>query len=173
MDNIIEIFVNQLNSVRAGRANVAMLDGIKVDYYGSANLISQVASITVLDSCTLLIKPWEKSKIVNIEKSIIESNYGFVPINDGHVIRVPIPSLTEERRMFFVKQIKKKVEDTKISIRKVRRFGNEAFKLEAKNKSISKDDEKKKIKEMQKITNKYISSIDKIFNKKVKEICDF
>ncbi|MBN4077360.1 ribosome recycling factor [Sulfobacillus acidophilus] len=170
MDKSLESFKKQLASIRTGRAHISLLDGIKVDYYGSISPINQVASVTVADSQTLAVKPWDKSMLKVLEKSIMEANLGLVPMNDGDFIRIPIPTLTEQRRREFVKQAKQKCEDAKISIRNARRDANEMLKDATKSKDISEDEEKRGLKMIQDMTDKHVHEAETIFLHKEKEI---
>jgi len=172
MNTTIELYANELKSIRTGRANIGILDSIKVEYYGEHMPLNQVATLSTPDSHTIIIDPWDKSIIKEIEKEIEKSNIGIKPSNDGNVIRLPIPPLSEERRKEFVKLAKKKAEDFKIAIRNVRREANENIKKLEKDKLISEDDSKKGSDKVQQLTNKFIEKIDKMFQVKEKEIME-
>lgn len=154
--------------IRAGRANPHVLDRLRVDYYGTPTPIQQVGNVTIPEARMIQIAPWEKSLIKEIEKAILASDIGITPSNDGSVIRLVFPELTEERRKDLVKEVKKKAEECKVAIRNIRRDGNEAFKKIAK--EISEDEVKQLEEELQKITDKYIKEVDKLTEAKSAEI---
>ncbi len=156
-------------TIRAGRANPHVLDKIKVDYYGTPTPIQQVGNISVPEARMIQIAPWEKSLIREIEKAIMASDVGITPSNDGSVIRLVFPELTEERRKDLVKEVKKKGEDSKVAIRNIRREGNDAFKKLAKE-EVSEDEIKQLEDKLQKLTDKYIKDIDTLVEEKSKEI---
>jgi ribosome recycling factor len=159
----------ELSKIRAGKANPSILDGIHVDYYGTTTPLSQVSSITTPDARTLVIQPWEKGMLVVIEKAILVANLGFTPMNDGAVIRISIPPLTEERRKDLVKKTKAEAEHAKVAIRNLRRDANEHIKKEIKAhlpEDLAKDAEDK----IQKMTDQYIAMVDKHLESKEKEI---
>jgi ribosome recycling factor len=170
MSKTIDDFRANLVSVRTGRASVHMLDGIKVDYYGTDTAISQVAQITTPEANLILVQPWEQSLVTAIEKAIRTSQHGFNPMHDGKIIRVPVPPMTEERRKEAVKLLAGTVEDHKTSIRNIRREGNDTVKKAAKDKLISADDEKRANEEIQQLTDSEIKRIDELFRAKEKEI---
>jgi ribosome recycling factor len=172
MDKTIDAFRSELAKVRTGKATTALLDGIKVDYYGNLSPLNQVGNVTVMDSHTLSITPWDKSLLPAIERAILEANIGFNPISDGTNIKIPVPPLTEERRKDFVKLIKKFGEDSKIAIRNVRRDVNEHLKKEQKEKKMSEDDLKIAENEVQKLTDQHIKLIDEILKHKETEIME-
>ena len=155
-------------TIRAGRANPHVLDRVKVDYYGTPTPIQQVGNVTVPEPRMIQIAPWEKSLIKEIEKAIMMSDVGITPSNDGVVIRLVFPELTEERRKDLVKEVKKKAEECKVAVRNIRRDGNDAFKKIAK--EISEDEVKQLEDELQKMTDKYIKDVDKLMEEKSKEI---
>ena len=157
-------------SIRAGRANPHVLDKIKVDYYGAPTPLQQVGNISVPEPRMLQIQPWEKSLLKAIEKAILASDLGITPTNDGSVIRLVFPELTEERRKELVKDIKKKGEAAKVAVRNIRRDANETFKKQNKANEISEDDQKDLETKVQKMTDKYIADIDKAVEEKSKEI---
>ena len=156
-------------TIRAGRANPHVLDKIKVNYYGSPTPIQQVGNITVPEPRMIQIAPWEKSLIKEIEKAIMASDVGITPSNDGNVIRLVFPEVTEERRKALVKDVKKKGEESKVAVRNIRRDGNDAFKKMAKE-DVSEDEIKELENELQKLTDKYIKEVDKLVEEKSKEI---
>lgn len=155
--------------IRAGRANPHVLDKLRVDYYGTPTPIHQVGNVTVPDARMIQIAPWEKSLIKAIEKAILASDIGITPSNDGSVIRLTFPELTEERRKDLVKDVKKKAEECKVAIRNIRRDGNDTFKKLAKA-EVSEDEIKELTDELQKLTDKFIKDVDKLMEEKSKEI---
>ncbi|MBW1807814.1 MAG: ribosome recycling factor [Deltaproteobacteria bacterium] len=167
-----EAFKRDLSRVRTGRANLAILDSVKVAYYGSNVPLNQVASVSIPDARLILIKPWEKSTIPDIEKAINVAEIGLTPQNDGEVVRLPIPALTEERRKELVKQTKKLNESAKVSVRNHRRDSNDFLKELEKSKEISEDDKKRGLDLTQKETDKAVAKIDEIFAEKEKEIME-
>ena len=168
MEKSIDALLNEYASIRAGRANPHVLDKIKVDYYGTPTPIQQV--VTVPEARMIVIQPWEKSLIRPIEKAIQTSELGINPSNDGSVIRLVFPELTEERRKELAKDVKKKGDGAKVAIRNIRRDANEAFKKMEKNDEISEDDLKELTEKVQKLTDKSIEKIDKAVENKTKEI---
>lgn len=171
MEKTLEHFKSELKGVRTGRASVSLFDNIKVDYYGTPTHLSQVASLTA-ESRMVTIQPWEVNMIKAIEKAIMESSLGLNPSNDGRVIRVPIPALTEERRRELVKVVKKMSEEAKVAVRNERRDAIEKLKKMEKDKQISEDDNKKGSEQIQKLTDEYIKKIDEVTEKKEKEIME-
>ena len=172
MDKTLEALRAELAKVRTGKATTALLDGIKVDYYGTLTPINQVGNISVLDVHTLSITPWDKSMVQVIDKAILEANLGFNPISDGTNLKIPVPPLTEERRKDFVKLIKKFGEDSKVAIRNVRRDANDHLKKEEKDKKISEDELKHNESEVQKLTDHHIKLVDDLLKHKEKEIME-
>lgn len=169
MKKAYDFLVTDLGTIRAGRANPHVLDRIKVDYYGTPTPIQQVGNISVPDPRMIQIAPWEKTLIKEIEKAIMTSDVGITPSNDGAVIRLVFPELTEERRKELVKDIKKKGEENKVAIRNARRDGMDAFKKLAKE-EVSEDEIKELGDKLQKLTDKYIKDVDKLVEEKSKEI---
>ena len=169
MKKAVDFLQADFQTIRAGRANPHILDKLKVDYYGTPTPIQQVGNITVPEPRMIQIAPWEKSLIKEIEKAIMCSDVGITPSNDGSVIRLVFPELTEERRKDLVKDVKKKGEENKVVIRNIRRDGNDAFKKLAKG-DVSEDEAKKLEEDLQKLTDKYIKEIDKAVEEKSKEI---
>ena len=170
MEKSIDALLNEYASIRAGRANPHVLDKIKVDYYGTPTPIQQVGNISVPEARMILIQPWEKSLIRPIEKAIQTSELGINPSNDGSVIRLVFPELTEERRKELAKDVKKKGDNAKVAIRNVRRDANDAIKKENKAGDISDDEAKNLEDEVQKLTDKYVAQIDKAIEEKSAEI---
>ena len=168
MQKTIDHLAADFSSIRAGRANPHVLDKIRVDYYGTPTPLQQVGNVSIPDARMIQIQPWEKSLLKNIEKAIQASDIGINPTNDGTVIRLVFPELTEERRKDLVKDVKKKGETCKVAIRNIRRDANDALKKIAK--EISEDEEKQLLDEVQKMTDKFIAEVDKIIDDKAKEI---
>ncbi len=160
---------SELTKIRAGKANPSMLDGINVDYYGSATPLSQVSNINTTDARTIIIQPWEKNLLGTIEKAIIDSNIGLNPQNDGSIIRLVVPPLTEERRRDLVKKAKEETEKGRVSIRNIRKDTNESIK-KLKNDGASEDEIKVGEGEVQKLTDLYISKVDQLAELKEKDI---
>ena len=158
--------------LRTGRAGTALVDGIKVDYYGTPTLISQMASVAVPDSRTVTIQPWDKGAFALVEKAILKSDLGLTPINDGKIIRISIPSLTEERRKELVKVSRKYNEEAKVAVRNVRRDANDGLKKLEKAKSITEDELKKAGDDVQKLTDKFVARCDERCQAKEKEIME-
>ena len=169
MKKAVEFLEADYATIRAGRANPHVLDKLKVDYYGTPTPIQQVGNITVPEARIIQIAPWEKSLLKGIEKAIMTSDLGINPSNDGSVIRLVFPELTEERRKDLVKEVKKKGEDAKVAVRNIRRDGNDAFKKLAKQ-EVSEDEIKTLSDDLQKKTDKYIKDIDTQIEAKSKEI---
>ena len=169
MSKSLDSLKEEFSSIRAGRANPHILDKIKVDYYGAPTSLQQVANISVPEARMIQIAPWEKSLIKEIEKAILASDIGITPSNDGSVIRLVFPELTEERRKDLVKDVKKKAEECKVAVRNIRRDGNDAFKKLAKA-EVSEDAIKELSDDLQKLTDKYIKDVDKLMEEKSKEI---
>jgi len=170
MQKSIETLKANLSKVRTGRAHTGILDHVQVDYYGTATHISQVANVTLIDARTIGVQPWEKKMIAVIEKAIRESDLGLNPATQGDIIRVPTPPLTEERRKEMVKLVKNEGEDAKIAIRNIRRDANESLKKLVKDKACSEDDERRAQDEVQKLTDKFVSEVDKLLADKEKEV---
>lgn len=170
MQKTISIYAENLSEIRAGRANPAILNKISVEYYGVPTPINQVAGISVPEARTIVIQPWDASVLKEIEKAILTSDIGLNPNNDGKLIRLNFPELTEERRKEIVKEIKKIAEDTRVSIRSIRRDGMEEAKNLQKNGELTEDGKADKEDDIQKLTDKYINQIDKMLADKEKEI---
>ncbi len=172
MDKTLQILKNDLASLRAGRANPKLLDRITVDYYGVPTPINQVANLSVPEPRLLVISPWETNMIPEIEKAIMKSDLGINPTNDGKVIRLVFPELTEERRKELVKLANKMGEDAKIAIRMARRNANDQIKKLKKNSEITEDEQKMGENEIQKITDEYVKKVDNMIKEKEKEIME-
>lgn len=170
MEKSLQALVNELKKVRTGRAQVTMLDGVKVNYYGQATPLSQVASISCPDAKSFLIAPWEASVLKEIEQAIVKSDLGLAPMNDGKVIRLKVPDLTEERRKELVKQTKKIVEEARVAVRMARRDANEEVKKLQKDKAVSEDEAKRSEAEIQKMTDDYVKKVDGVSDEKEKSI---
>jgi len=170
MDKSVSLLAQELAKLRTGRASPALLDGVKVDYYGSTLPLNQVATVSIPEPRLIIIQPWDKTNLGEIEKAIHKSAIGLTPNNDGNVIRLSIPPLTTERREELVKLTQKLGEDIKVAIRNVRREANTEIKKEEKNKNISEDTSFQTQEEVQKITNEFTKKVDEILRKKEKEI---
>ncbi|MCR5001793.1 MAG: ribosome recycling factor [Lachnospiraceae bacterium] len=170
MVKTIDHLTADLNTIRAGRANPHVLDKIKVDYYGTPTPIQQVGNVAIPEARIIQIQPWDKSMLKEIEKAIQTSDLGINPTNDGNVIRLVFPELTEERRKDLVKEVKKKGEADKVAIRNIRRDGNDAFKKLSKTEDISEDEIKQLEEELQKLTDKFIKQVDQMVDEKSKDI---
>jgi ribosome recycling factor len=170
MTRSVEGFKLELQKIRTGRAHPGILDQVQVEYHGSMLPISQVANVTLLDSRTIGIQPWEKGLTAKIEKAIRESDLGLNPASQGDLLRVPMPALTEERRRELTKVVRNAGEDAKISVRNLRRDTNDQAKKMLKNKEISEDDERRSLDDIQKITDRVIFEIDKLIEVKESEI---
>jgi len=170
MKKTISVLNSELSTMKAGRANPTMLDRIQVEYYGSLCPLNQVANVSAPEPRVLMITPWEKPLLKDIERAILKSDLGLNPSNDGSVIRLIIPELTEETRKNLVKNVKKTGEDAKVAVRSVRRDANEKIKVLKKDSDISEDEIKKGEDQVQKITDSYVKEIDNIISAKEKEI---
>jgi ribosome recycling factor len=173
MSKSIASLKKELNRLRTGRASLSILDGIKVDYYGTLTPLNQMATLAVPESRSITIQPWDVSVIKEIEKAILKSDLGLTPSNDGKIIRISIPPLTEERRKELVKVVHKMCEDYKVSVRNIRRDANELLKSMKKDGEISEDDAFKAQDQVQKITDEQIKLIDECDKEKEKEILEF
>lgn len=172
MEKSLEAYRRELSTIRTGRASLSIFDGIKVDSYGSMMPINQVASLTIPESRLIVIQPWDPQVLPLIEKAILASNIGLTPANDGKVIRISIPQLTEERRKELVKQVKHISEEYRVAIRNCRREAIDGFKKQKKDKEISEDDLFKYQDDAQKETDTFISKIDDILKEKEKEVME-
>ena len=172
MQSAIDALKKEFAGIRTGRASMALLDGIVIDYYGTPTPVQQLASLTIPESRQIAIQPWEQKLIPEIEKAIMKSDLGLTPMNDGKTIRINIPILTEERRKQLVKLVKKRSEESKIAVRNIRRDSNEGLKKLEKDEHISEDEVKKEHDEIQKITDSFIKRIDELAEHKEKEIME-
>lgn len=170
MHGALEALQRELKTLRTGRANVSILDGLTVDYYGTPTPIAQVASLKVPDSSLIIAEPWDKAMVAAIEKAIRTSDLGLNPATDGKVVRIPIPQLTEERRKDLVKRAHSVAEESRTAIRQVRRDGNDKLKKMLKSHEISEDDEKRGLDEIQKLTDKHIDEVGSVLKHKEQDI---
>ena len=170
MNKTISVMTSEFASIRAGRANPAVLDKVLVDYYGTPTKIREMASVSVSEARVLVIQPYDKSSLKNIERAIQTSDIGINPANDGTVLRLTFPQLTEERRKEIVKQVSRLAEDSKVAIRAIRRDANDRFKTMKKNGEATEDDVKNLETQIQKLTDKFVAEIDKLAEAKEKEI---
>ena len=175
MNGALEVLAREFAGVRTGRASAGLLESIRVDYYGNATPITQMASVSVPDARTLMIQPWEAAQLKEIEKAIMKSDLGIQPVNDGKVIRLSMPTPTEERRKQLVKNVHKMAEDARVAVRNVRREANDKLKALAKDKKapITEDEERRGHDQIQKTTDKFIAKIDELLKKKEQEIMSF
>jgi len=172
MNKVISAFQRELTTLRAGRATPALLDRIEVEYYGASTPLNQLAGITAPEPRLLVIQPWDKKALGDIEKAILKSDLGLTPNNDGNIIRLAIPQLTEERRLDLVKFIRKKAEESKVSIRNIRRDANDSVKVLEKNSDISEDERRRAQDRIQEITDNKIIEIDEALEIKEKEMME-
>jgi len=172
MDKSLEALRSELARIRSGKATTALLDGIKIDYYGNMTPINQTGNLTVLDAHSLSYTPWDKSILAAVDKAILEANIGFNPVSDGTNLRIPIPPLNEERRKELVKLVKKFGEDSKIAVRNIRRDANEHLKRKQKEKKMSEDELKIAEDRVQKLTDDHIKLVDDVLKHKEKEIME-
>lgn len=172
MKKALDAFRRELAKVRTGRANLALLDGIKVEYYGTPTPLAQVATLNVADARLITVKPWEKNMIPVIEKAVRAAGLGINPVADSEMVRLPIPPLTQERRKELVKVVKKMTEDARVAVRAARRDGNEMLKAAEKDKDVSEDESKQGQKRIQDLTDTYIAEADELSEKKEKEILE-
>jgi len=172
MKKAVEVLEAALGKIRTGRAHPSLLNVVHVDYYGSSMPLTQVANVTVEDSRTLTVTPWEKSMVPAVEKAILNAGLGLNPSTAGTVIRVPLPPLTEETRKNYIKQSKAEAEHGRVAIRNIRRDANNDIKNLLKDKSISEDDERRGQDDIQKLTDKYISLVDQVLDKKEKDLME-
>lgn len=172
MEKVLEALLREFNMIRTGRARPSLLDGIRVEYYGTLTPLNQMANISVPEARLLLIQPWDKTIVGDIEKAILKSDLGLVPNSDGEVIRISIPQLTEERRKDLVRFARKKTEEQRVSVRNIRRDANESLKKMEKEGSISEDDYHRGLDNIQEITNDYIEQVDEMLKEKEEEIME-
>ncbi|MFZ0478770.1 MAG: ribosome recycling factor [Terriglobales bacterium] len=173
MEKAVEDFRREMAATRTGRANVHMLDTVSVDYYGSQMPLSQIATIHAPEPQMITVQPFDPSALQNMEKAIRSADLGLNPMNDGKLIRVPVPALTEERRKEMVKHLHRILEEHRTAIRNVRRDGNEAIKKAAKDKKVTEDDEKRALEEIQKLTDDEIKKMEEMSKAKEKEVLEF
>jgi ribosome recycling factor len=173
MTAAIDVLGRELAAVRTGRASAGLLEGVRVDYYGTPTAITQMASVGVPDARTLTIQPWEASQLKAIEKAIIASDLGLTPANDGKIIRLTMPTPTEERRKQLAKTVAKTAEESRVAIRNLRREANDKLKALARDKKVSEDDERRGHEQIQKITDRFIAKVDELLKKKEHEILTF
>ena len=172
MNKTIGVLRSDFQTIRTGKASPSLLDRIQVDYYGSPTPINQLANISTPEARMLVIQPWDKSAISAIEKAILKSDLGITPTSDGIVIRLVLPQLTQENRKDLVKRVKKKGEEAKVSVRNIRRDGNDELKDKKKSKEITEDESKGAQENIQKLTDKFIAEVDKLVDNKEKEIME-
>ncbi|HEV7700329.1 MAG TPA: ribosome recycling factor [Pyrinomonadaceae bacterium] len=170
MEAVVEDFKRKLANVRTGRATASLLDAIHVDYYGTSTPLIQMASVAVPEAQMITVSPWDITQLAAIEKAILAANLGLNPSNDGKVIRLTVPALTEERRKQFAKQVHEIAEDHRVAVRNVRHQSNDLIKKALKDKTISEDDERSGLEDVQKSTNQYIAKIDELTKNKESEI---
>jgi ribosome recycling factor len=173
MNAALEALGREFATVRTGRASVGLLEAIRVDYYGTPTAITQMASVSTPDARTLAIQPWEAGQIGAIEKAIQKSDLGLTPVNDGKLIRLTLPTPTEERRKQLVKTVAKMAEDARVAVRNIRREANEKLKGAARDKKVSEDEERRAHDQVQKTTDRFITRVDELFKKKEQEILSF
>jgi len=173
MSAAIDALGREFATVRTGRASAALLDALRVDYYGTPTPINQMASISTPDARTLVIQPWEASQLKAVEKAIIASDLGVTPMNDGKILRLTMPSPTEERRKQLAKTIHKMAEESRVAVRNVRREANDRLRAMAKDKKVSEDEERRGHDQIQKVTDKHVARIDELLKKKEQEILSF
>jgi len=172
MTHAVEALKKDFATIRTGRASIALLDNVTVEAYGASQKLNQTATLTTPDPRTIMVQPWDPKLIGDIERAIMKSDLGLTPVNDGKVVRINIPQLTEERRKEFVKVAKKRAEDGKVAVRNIRRDSNDKLKKIEKDKEISEDELKKSLDEIQKMTDSYIKKIDSTLEHKESEIME-
>jgi ribosome recycling factor len=172
MEKAVAALEKEFSHLRTGRASVSLLDGLKVDYYGTPTPVDQIASVSTPDSRTITIQPWDRAAFGLVEKAILKSDLGLTPVNDGKIIRIGLPPLTEDRRKDLVKVAKKYTEEGKVAVRNIRRDANDALKKLQKDKVISEDDLRKGEADIQKTTDSFVAKMDQTFAKKEKEIME-
>jgi ribosome recycling factor len=166
----VDALARELGSIRTGRASASLLDAIRVDYYGTVTPLNQMASVAVPDARTITIQPWEVGQLKAIEKAIVASDLGLTPMNDGKIIRLTLPTLTEERRKQLAKTVGKVAEEGRVAIRNLRRETNDKLKTMARDKKISEDEERREHEQIQKTTDRFIAKVDELLKKKEQEI---
>ena len=170
MDSSLDVLKTELVTIRTGRASLAILDGVTVDYYGTQTPLNQVANLAVPEGNLITVQPWEPALLSEIEKAILSSDLDLNPANDGKLLRIPIPPLTEERRKLLVKHVSKVAEESRTAIRQVRRDANDHLKARLKEKELSEDEEKRALKQVQDLTDQHIKSVDEVAKKKEEEL---
>lgn len=173
MKKAIEATKREFSELRSGRANPKMVEGVRVNYYGAPTLLKEIATIGVPEARLVIISPWDPSALKEIEKAILQSDLGITPVNDGKIIRLIVPALSEERRQELIKIVKKVSEEGKVSVRTIRQNTKDKIKTSEKEKKISEDDRFSAEEELQKLTDKYITDIDKLLGEKEKELKEF
>ena len=173
MNGALDALGREFAAVRTGRASAGLLDGIRVDYYGTPTPVNQMASISVPDARTIVIQPWEASQLKAIEKAIMASDLGLTPVNDGKIVRLAMPSPTEERRKQLAKSVHKIAEESRVVVRNLRREANDRLKAMAKDKKVSEDEERRSHDQIQKTTDRFIAKVDDLLKKKEQEILSF
>ena len=173
MSTALEALAREFATVRTGRASPAILDAVRVDYYGTPTPISQMASLSTPDARTLVIQPWEVAQLKEIEKAITKADLGVTPANDGKIVRLAMPSPTEERRKQLAKSVHKIAEESRVAVRNLRREANDRLKAMAKDKKVSEDEERRSHDQIQKTTDRFIAKVDELLKKKEQEILSF
>lgn len=173
MNGAVETLVREFASVRTGRASAGLLETVRVDYYGTPTPLTQMATVSVPDARTLVIQPWEASQLAAIEKALLKSELGLTPVNDGKVIRLTLPPLTEERRKQLARTVHRLAEEARIAVRNIRREANDKLKQMARDKKISEDEERRGHEQIQKVTDRFIARVDELLKKKEQEILTF
>jgi len=173
MEKVVSDLIHAMTTIRTGRANMSLLDGIRVDYYGTPSPLNQVATLHVPEPSMITVQPWDTSLIGAIEKAIRSSDLGLNPMNDGKIVRVPIPALTQERRKELAKHLHSVTEDHRVAVRNIRRDANEALKKLLKDKTISEDEERRSLDEVQRLTDTEMKKLDEASKAKEKEILEF
>ena len=173
MTGALDALGRELATVRTGRASASLLDGIRVDYYGTPTPVNQMASVSVPDARTIVIQPWEAGQLKAIEKAIMTSDLGLTPVNDGKIVRLAMPSPTEERRKQLAKTVHKIAEESRVVVRNLRREANDRLKAMAKDKKVSEDEERRSHDQIQKTTDRFIAKVDELLKKKEQEILSF
>src|SRR5215475_9408607 len=173
MNSALEVLAREFAGVRTGRASAGLLDSIRVDYYGTATPISQMASVSVPDARTITIQPWEVGQLKEIEKAISKSDLGINPMNDGKLLRLTMPTPTEERRKQLAKTVGKIAEESRVAVRNIRREANDKLKAMAKDKKVSEDEERRGHDQIQKTTDRFVAKVDELLKKKEQEILSF
>ena len=172
MEKALAALERDFSKLRTGRASTSLVDGLKVDYYGTPTPIGQLASVATPDSRTITIQPWDRGSFALVEKAILKSDLGLTPINDGKIIRIGIPPLTEERRRDLVKVVRTEAEQARVAVRNIRRDANQAVKQLVSNKDISEDDERRAEADIQKLTDQYVALVDKALSRKEQELME-